>query len=125
MVLSFQQKVRQVAQRARRLVRLYGLGWFVVVVALVGMSAAALDFLIRFEDRGVRLILLSVLCLVTLWGFVRFVMRAWRYRCTDLQAAWRIERSYPALRDRLSHAVAFAGGSWDDQLAGSVEQSTR
>ena len=57
MTSIFQQKVRQVADRARQLVRLYGVSWFVAVVCLVALAVGCLDYLVRFEDFGIRLIL--------------------------------------------------------------------
>ena len=121
MTSLFQHKVRQVADRAQQLVRLYGVSWFVAVVCLVALAVGCLDYLVRFEDFGIRLIFSALFCLATAWGFGRFVVAAWRYRCSDLLAARRIEQYHPDLGDRLSSAVAFAQGPPDDQTAGSVE----
>ncbi len=118
---SLLQKVQRVAQRARQLVRLHGTSWYVAVVCLVALTLGWLDYLVRFEDLGVRLICWVILCATMVVGLVRLVVRAWRYRCTDLQAAHRIEQRFPLLGDRLTSAVAFAADWVDDELAGSTE----
>ncbi len=79
------------------------------------------DYLLRFEDFGVRLICFALVCAACAVGFLRFVVAAWRYQCSDLQAAHRIERRFPVLRDRLSNAVAFVAEPTEDELAGSVQ----
>ena len=104
---DLQQRVRQVARRARGLVRLYGVSWFVAVVCLVALGLGLIDYLVRFQDVGVRLICFALVWLVVAWGGFRYLCSAWRYRCSDLQAAQRIERRFPALGDLLSSAVAF------------------
>ena len=86
-----QQRIRHVARHARQLVRLYGVGWFVAVVCLAALSIGLIDYLVRFEDMGIRMICLALLGVITVWGFVRFIITAWRYRCSDLQAARHIE----------------------------------
>ncbi len=121
MPTSLQQKVHRVARRARQQVRLYGASWFVAVVCLVALTVGWVDYLVRFDDVGIRLICFAILCATIVVGFVRFLWGTWRFRCTDLQAAHRIERHFPALGDRLSSAVAFAAESLDDELSGSAE----
>ncbi len=116
-----QQRMQQVARRARQLVRLYGLSWFLALACLAAVLAGLADYWIRFEDLGVRLISFGLLCLVVAWGFARFVLVAWRYRCSVLQAARKIEQLHPELGDRLTSAVAFAAESDDDESWGSTQ----
>ncbi len=118
---DLQQRVRQVARRARGLVRLYGISWFVAVVCLVALGLGLIDYLVRFQDLGVRLICFALLCLAAAWGGFRYLYSAWRYRCSDLQAAQRIEGQFPALGGLLSSAVAFCMQSASDETAGSFE----
>ncbi|MFO7902016.1 MAG: DUF4175 family protein [Pirellulaceae bacterium] len=121
MMSPLQHRVQQAARRARRLVKLYGMGWFVAVVCVAAVVLGWTDYMVRFEDAGVRVICSFVLCLVVLWGFHRFLLRAWRYRCSELRAARRIEQLYPELRDRLSSAVAFSREPLGDAEMGSLE----
>lgn len=121
MVTTLQARVRRVATGARRLVRLYGLACFVAVVCLAALAIGTFDYLVRFEDVGVRLICCALLGAVALWGFARFVVVPWRYRCSELRAAEQIERVYPGLSDRLTSAVAFAEAGAGDRDLGSRE----
>ncbi len=109
------------AQRARHLVRLHGASWFVALVCFVALCVGTLDYWLRFEDVGVRLICFAMVAVTMGVAFGRLIVVAWRYRCTDLHAAQRIEERYPILGDRLSSAVAFATDLVDDDLAGSLE----
>ncbi len=121
MMPTLQDRVRRVASQARQLVRLYGIGWFVACVGLAALTVGAIDYLVRFEDVGIRVICFIILCATAAWSFARFVIVAWRYRCSELQAARHIERYYPALDDRLTSAVAFAAEALGDDDAGSIE----
>lgn len=116
-----QHRVQQVARRARRLVRLYGAGWFVALVCLAAVIVGWTDYLVRFEDAGVRAICSLVLGLVVLWGAYRFLLRTWRYRCSELRAARRIEAIHPELKDRLTSAVEFSCPPAEERGIGSLE----
>lgn len=118
---TVQQRVRRVARRAHLLVCLHGVSWFVATVCLVALCLGVSDYLIRFQDRGVRLICFALVWLVAAWAVVRYLVSAWRYRCSDLQAARCIERWFPGLGDLLSNAVAFSAQSASDPKAGSLE----
>ena len=80
-----------------------------------------IDYLVRFQDVGVRLICFALVWLVVAWGGFRYLLAAWRYRCSDLQAAQRIERRFPDLGDLLSNAIAFCTQTATDDMAGSLE----
>ncbi|MFW6169051.1 MAG: DUF4175 family protein [Planctomycetota bacterium] len=121
MMSPVQHRVRQAARRARRLVRLYGTGWFVALVCVAAMAVGWTDYMVRFEDVGIRVICSLVLSVVVMWGFYRFLLIAWRYRCSELRAARRIEQLHPELADRLSSAVEFSREPAADAQAGSLE----
>jgi hypothetical protein len=118
---SVQQRVRTVARRARGLVCLYEISWFLATVGLAVLCLGLVDYLVRFQDVGVRLICFAVVWLVVAWGGFRYLFSAWRYRCSDLQAAQRIERRFPDLGDLLSNAIAFCAQAGTDEMAGSLE----
>ena len=119
---TVQERVRSVARRARGLVCLYAIGWFLTIVGLTVLGLGLLDYLVRIQDVGVRLICFALLLLVIAWGGLRYLLSAWRYRCSDLQAAQRIERRFPALGDLLSNAIAFCTQGATDDRAGSLCQ---
>lgn len=118
---DLQQRVRTVARRARGLVRLYAVSWFLATVILALVVLGLIDYLVRFEDVGVRLICFALVWGVVAWGAYRYLLTAWRYRISELQAAQRIERCYPGLGDLLSSAVAFSSQLATDEKSGSLE----
>ena len=118
---TVQQRVRHVARRARAFVCLYAVSWFLATVGLAVLCLGLVDYLVRFQDVGVRLICFVLVCLIVAWGGVRYLLSAWRYRCSDLQAAQRIERRFPDLGDLLSNAIAFCTQGASDATAGSLE----
>ena len=89
------QRVRRVGRQARRLVRWYGCGWFLAIVGMAALTLGALDYTLRFEDLGIRLICSMLLCLAAAWAVIRFLAVAWSFRCSDLYAAHRIGASIP------------------------------
>ncbi len=121
MTPALQSKVKRVAYRARRLVRLHAMGWFVATVCAVLIAFGWLDYLLRFQDEGVRWIGFATALTLMVGSFLRYVYPAWRYRCSELQAARRIEQRFPGLGDRLSSAVEFATQREDDAQAGSLQ----
>ncbi|MBM4090456.1 MAG: hypothetical protein FJ276_13700, partial [Planctomycetes bacterium] len=118
---GFEYQVKDVARRARRLVWVHAAGWFTATVCLAALGAGLVDYLVCFRDAGARLISSAGVWLLTFWAVRRFLCPAWRYQCSDLLAARRVERHFPVLRDRLSSALAFASQKCDDELAGSAE----
>lgn len=115
-----QQKVHAVGRRARRLVLVYAAAWMVGVVAAAAMAAGLADYLIRYQDRGVRIIVSLMVLAAAAWSAWRFLWPALRYQPGDVDTARRIERRFPHLRDRLSSAVAFLNEPEDDPRAGSA-----
>ena len=102
-----QQKVRAVARRSQRLLVLYGICCFLGVVLLAAFAVGLADYLLRFRDQGVRIILSGSILALLAWSFVRFVVPALVRRYSNLQAARYIERRFPELRDRLSSSIEF------------------
>lgn len=114
-----QQSIAALSRRARRLTLSHALCWFLsALVATVGLLALV-DYLVRFEDRGIRAMCsLAALALVVL-AARRYVWGAALRRYGDIDVALRIERRFPALRDRLASAVQFLNEPEGDPLAGS------
>jgi len=115
------QLTRQIGRAARRLVRWEAIGWFVCIVGLTAVLAGSLDYCLRLQDPGILWLFSLGLWAVAAATFVRFVMRAWRFRCSEVEAAQHIELLHPHLQDRLSSAVSFALQDEHDDLAGSLD----
>ena len=85
------------------------------------MVFGLLDFLLRLYDRGARW-MLSLLALGAA-GFAAWKLLgpAWRYRPALVQVAYRIERFFPQLDQRLSSALDFLSQDEADKTAGSPD----
>lgn len=118
---SIQRQIHAIARRARRLLVVYGLCWFVAVAVAVAFVFGWLDYSLRLQDRGVRIILSAVFGLTLLWSFLRFVLPSLRRRYSDLEVAQRIERRFPQLGDRLSSSLEFLSA---DRVANRAESAS-
>ena len=91
--------------------------WRLRLIAIVVLGLG--DYLIRFQDRGLR-----VLCWLGLlggvgWTCYRSLLLPLAAPLGDIELARRLERHFPALGDRLLSAVEFLRQTDDDPIAGS------
>ena len=112
-------KIAALRSRARRVLLAHALAWVVGSLLAVVTVACLLDYLIHFQDIGLR-----VLCALAVWGVLGYT--AWRFLRPAIQAplgdlamASRIERRYPQLADQLVSTVEFLKQSEEDPEAGS------
>lgn len=112
-------KIAALRSRARRVLLAHALAWVVGSLLAVVAVACLLDYLIHFQDVGLR-----VLCALAVWGVLGYT--AWRFLRPAIQAplgdlamASRIERRYPQLADQLVSTVEFLKQSEEDPEAGS------
>jgi hypothetical protein len=120
MLHPLEQKLVALRSRSRRIMLVCG--WCVTVATLLGAIVAlgAFDYLLQFQDRGLRI--LVSLSLVGIFGCTayRFIGAALFHPSQDVDLARQVERAFPSLRDRLVSAVEFLHQSEDDPAAGSV-----
>jgi hypothetical protein len=119
MVHPVQEKVATISRRARTLRLWHGLGLTAALVVATAFLLGVTDYLVRFQDPGIRALSSATLGAVLLLSALRWLVPAWRYRPSDRQVAQRIEQRFPQLQDRLSSTIDFLGQSEDDRLAGS------
>ena len=115
-----QQKIGSLRRRLRWLLVLYGLGWIVAAVVAAVVVLGGADYVLRFQDRGIRVIFSLVVLGVLGWTCYRFLFRGLSARLRDVELAIRLQRRFPALGDSLASAVEFLKQSEDDPTAGSV-----
>jgi len=121
MAHPLETKIGQVRRQARRLLVWYALAWTFGTVAAVALALGAADFLVRFHDHGIRLMCSLAVIGALLWSVYRFWLVGFAKKLGDVQIAQRIERRFPALRDRLASTVQFLKQSETDVQAGSAE----
>ena len=107
---NLDSRVRRVGQRSERLLLCYGISRFLSVLLIAGFACGLADYLFRFQERGVRLIVSASLVVVVAAAFVRYVRPVWRFQITNLAVAARIEGRFPELRETLSSAISFLSG---------------
>ena len=119
---SLQARLTELRQRLRQMTWLYGLSWLVAVVLGATLFAGLLDWSIRLEDAGVRLILgLSILAAGG-WISWRLLVRPLRRQISDVEIALRIEKRYPGFNDSLASTVQFLEADHDPKLGSPAMQ---
>ena len=104
-------RLRQLRQRARQLLSLYGVSWIVAVVLSATLVVGLTDWLVHLDDPGVRLILASAILAAGGWTAWRFLVGPIRRTFSDLDLALRIEKRFPGFRDGLASTVQFMQSS--------------
>ena len=93
---------------------------------MVGVTLAAvillglLDYWLRFDDPGLRIIALLALVGAVAWAACRCAKVAAAARIPDVRLAAWVQKHFPQLEDRLASAVEFLRQGEDDPLAGSA-----
>lgn len=114
-----QHRLTTLHRRMRRLVMLYGLGWAVAAGLGAALALGWLDYLLRFHDRGLRVMASLGLASAWIWACYRYGYVAWRHRRNDVHLALRVQRRFPQLGDRLASAVEFLHQRENDATAGA------
>jgi hypothetical protein len=115
-----QRRIGQLRARVRRLLALYGLSCVAAAVLGSVVVLGLVDYLIRFQDLGLR-VMASLLVLAALgWTCYRYLVHTLAARLHDVDLAWRLQRRFPGLQDRLLSSVQFLRQAEDDPLAGSA-----
>lgn len=121
MAHPLESKIGQLRSRARRLLALYAAGWTLGTVAAAILLLGLSDYLIRFQDHGIRLMGSLAVVAVFAWACYRFCFLGfWGRRLGDVALAQRIERRFPNLTDRLASTIQFLKQSEIDPQAGSA-----
>lgn len=115
-----ERKMAQLARRLRALLLLYGLGWAIAAAVLAIVLLGLADYLIRFQDRGVRAISTAAALVACGWAMRRFLWPALTARWTTVRLAQRAEKRFPGLTDRLASTMYFLAQPEGDETAGSA-----
>ncbi len=115
-----EQRLTALRRRVRRLLLLRGLSATVAAALAVAMLLGLGDYLIHFQDRGIRILCWLALLSALGWTCRRYLIRPLRARLGDVELAVQLERHFPGLEDRLISSVEFLRQSEDDPVAGSA-----
>ncbi len=115
-----QRKIGRLRARVRRLVVVYALSWIIGAVLVTAVLLGLADYLVRFQDRGIRVICTLALLGVLGWTCYRFLFVGLTARLSDVELARRLQRRFPKLGDSLASSVEFIAQPEDDPTAGSA-----
>jgi hypothetical protein len=113
-------KVALVRRRVRRLFVVYGASRVLAIVVPAVFVLGGIDYLLRFEDHGVRVIWSLTAAAIAAWAIVRYLLPALQQRLGPVAIAQRIEAHFAGLGDQLSSAIEFLGEQSNDPYAGSA-----
>lgn len=102
-----EDRIAELRRRVRRLLLLNGLGWLFAVTVGAMFVVGGVDWLIRFDDTGVRLILSLSIVAAAGWVGYRLLIAPLLVRLSNLDLALRIESRHPELKDSLASTVQF------------------
>ncbi len=106
--------------RAMRLLAVYGLGRTAATVMAGAIILGLVDYLIRYQDRGLRVLSTLGLVGILVWDCYRYLYGILSHRLSDAELARRVQCRYPELGDSLLSAVEFLRQPEDDPTAGSA-----
>ena len=72
MAHPLEKRIAALRNRLRRLLAVYGLGWLVTAGLAAALAMGLLDYLLHFQDRGIRVIASLSVWGVVLWAGYRF-----------------------------------------------------
>ena len=87
----------------------------------VALALGAADYLVRFSDRGLRIMATFALFAAFAWAVYRWAYLPSRRPLARLTIARRIEQRFPQLKDSLASAVEFLAQSEEDPTSGSAQ----
>ena len=116
-----EHKLAQLRRRLRRAMIARGASRLLAAVVGTAIALGAVDYVFRFQDPGMRVMLAAVF-----WVAVGGAAYRWAYRPATvpigrLELARRLGRRFPELGDDLPSAIEFLGQTEDDPVAGSAE----
>ena len=120
MLHPLQRKIVALQRRGRMADAVRGLCIVVAAVLFAIVALGAIDYLVRIQDRGVRIIFSLSALGVLGWTSYRFLGKCLFVRPREVDYARLIERTFPELRNRLVSAVQFLREADDDPTAGSA-----
>lgn len=114
-------KIGALRRKARSLLLLHGVSCALGVAVAAVVLAAAGDYLLRYEEPGIRFASTAAMLAVVAWGVWRFFLPAYRAELSDVFLARQVEKKFPILKERLAGSVAFLRTKDDDPTAGSAD----
>jgi hypothetical protein len=95
--------------------------WIVAIAVAAALALGLADYLLRYNDAGLRIMATTALCVAIAWAAYRWWYLPRQQRLHPIVVARRVESHFPQLYDSLASAIEFLGQSEDDATAGSAQ----
>lgn len=115
---------QKIALLQRQLVwrrRMVAACWIVAAAIAAAFTLGLIDYLVRFNDPGLRIMATLAFMAAMAWAAYRWWYLAHRQRLAPLVVARQVEARFPQLHDSLASAVEFLQQSEHDEKAGSAQ----
>jgi len=114
------RRIGDLRSRVRRLVTLHAASWILGAVVAVVLVLGLVDYVLRFQDPGIRVLCSLAVLGVLGWTSYRYLILGLNAGLPDVALARRLQQRFPKLGDGLASAVEFLRQPEDDPAAGSV-----
>lgn len=114
-----ERKIARLRRRVRMLLVVYGASRVILVAVAAAGIVALGDWLIHFDDRGIRVMATLTVVAAVVWAAIRYLLAGLTRPLRDVDVALRVEQRFPQLNDRLASTIEFLRQREDDPLAGS------
>lgn len=105
--MNLLDQLRDLHRQVRRLLWLAGIGWVIAGLLSGALLIGIGDWLLHFDDRGLRAGLLLALIVAVGWLALRRLIAPLRRPLSNLELSSHLESHFPKLRSRLATAVEF------------------
>lgn len=105
--MNLLDQLRDLHRQVRRLLWLTGIGWVIAGLLSGALLIGIGDWLLHFDDRGLRAGLLLALIVAVGWLAWRRLIAPLRRPLSNLELSSHLESHFPKLRSRLATAVEF------------------
>ena len=95
--------------------------WIVATAIATAFALGLIDYLVRFNDHGLRIMATMAFLAAMAWAAYRWWYLPQQQRLAPLSVARRVEAHFPQLHDSLASAVEFLQQSEHDETAGSAQ----
>ena len=114
------QRIVALRSRIRQMTIVYGVSLLVATVLSTVLLLGSADYLLRFQDQGIRLICSILVLAVAAWTSYRYLFLGLTVELPDVELAQHLQRQFPELGDTLASSIEFIEQPEDDPTAGSV-----
>lgn len=115
-------RLADIRRRVRGVLAIYGVSCLATAVIGAVVLVCFADWLLHFDDGGVRLILDIGLVALAGWLVQRYLWSPLRQPLRDLDLALRIEQRYPGFQDSLASTVEFLEKDADPRVGSPALQ---